>query len=342
MNAKIRQGQFYTRSSPFVNALFFEWIKSIPDLENKSIVEPFAGSNNLINLFNSAVNLQTSLKISNTQWSSYDIDPEAQGSNNSDVEIKVNDSLKNMPKGDIAVTNPPYLAKNSAKRMKLDVDFNGYNDLWELSVSEMLKNFDYVVAIIPESFINRRIFTSRLFGVVSLTSNLFDDTGFPVCLAMWGKEDRDDYFLSVQNKDDVYRMSEVLKAEQSFIKNDLQIVFNDKNGLLGLYAVDSTSGPTIRFVKGSDIDSKNIKPTSRAITRISVPGGDLSLKNLDETIETLNKVLERYRYESNDFLLTNFKSLRKDGVYRRRLDWRTATKIIQTVVKPINQDQTLF
>ena len=54
--------------------------------------------------------------------------------------------------------------------------------------------------------------------------------------------------------------------------------------------------------------------------------------SLDELIEKLNGSIEEYRDATADIFLTNFKSLREDKVYRRRLDWKTSDRFIHQVL----------
>jgi len=337
MNSKIQNGQFYTLRSPFGHELFRSWIKEIPNISEKIFVEPFGGANNIILLAQPELN-----NVSLSQWRSYDLEPEKILQNQvPKIVVTQNDSIKNMPAGDVCITNPPYLAKNSATRMGMNVDFQNFQDLWELSVHLMLKNFDYVAAIIPESFITRNLFKERLYGVISITKSLFDDTGHPVCLALWVKNEQKDFPIYVDDKliGNFYELKKNSKIENLTKNNNLKIKFNDPNGILGLSAVDLPSKMNIKFMSGTEISSDNIKGTSRAYTRITVSDKKNNLlitnENLNEVIKKLNQEIDNYRKETKDVFLTNFKSLRTDGFYRRRLDWDKASRIIQTVFDTI-------
>ena len=48
-NLKRTQGQYFTQYNPFENEGFFEWAKEC-DLKNQTVLEPFAGANNLIEM----------------------------------------------------------------------------------------------------------------------------------------------------------------------------------------------------------------------------------------------------------------------------------------------------
>lgn len=334
MDEKIQHGQFYTIRSPFHHELFRSWVRELGGVSELSFVEPFAGSNNLIHLTRELI------PFKNTQWRAYDIDPEAVGENLvPEVKLIQNDSFEHMPEADVMLTNPPYLAKNSARRMGMETDhFGEHGDLWELSVAKMIEKTKFLAAIIPESFLTRQLFQERLYGVVSITEQIFDDTDFPVCLALWVNEPREDYPVYIGEEligeyRDLLRKSKVENSPT----DELKVVFNDPDGLLGLQAVDDTKKPSIKFRRGEEIPRGEIKATSRAKTRLSVYDGRDSIideANLDEVIEELNKTLNSYREETGDIFLTSFKGLRGDGRYRRRLDWKKASKIIHSTLVP--------
>lgn len=341
MEEKIEKGQFYTKKSPFSHPLFKDWVDSLGVVSELLFVEPFAGSNNLIKMTKDIIPFNYS------QWKAYDIAPEAISINQvPEVPIIKNDSIANPPVSNVVITNPPYLAKNSAKKLGYNIDFKSFQDLWELSIDNILKTTDYVAAIIPESFITRKIFTDRLNSVISITDNLFDDTDFPVCLALWGKDKTEDFTVAVgDNIIGSYNdLIDKTPLETTSIDKNVKVVFNDPNGILGLKAIDNTDKASIKFMRGKDVKSE-IKVTSRAYTRISVIENGKSLitnENIDKVIKDLNNYLNEYRNISKDVFLTNFKGLRKDGVYRRRLDWVRAKKIIQEVLGSGNNELSLF
>lgn len=61
--------------------------------------------------------------------------------------------------------------------------------------------------------------------------------------------------------------------------------------------------------------------SSRSITRIGV---DFT----DGQIERLNRRFSEFRSKTRDVFLTPFKGLRKDGMYRRRLDYQLARRFV--------------
>jgi hypothetical protein len=328
VSTKIELGQFYTRGNPFDLVPVNRWFQSIPSIQSARFIEPFAGSNSIVDLVS-----QTHPEIRKQQWSSFDIHPEAIETNLvPEVGLQQRDTLQDFPSGfDVCITNPPYLAKNSATRKGLAPDFGEYGDLFEVALNRMLSNVPWAAAIIPESFISRGIFTERLMAVVSLNSEMFDDTEFPVCVALFGPEHATDF--------EIWR-GEIFLGSYTQIRNRVSSLwssnasagpfrFNDPNGPIGLWAIDGTQTASIRFLAGADIPSGQIKNTSRSITRIT-PKFNPRVP-LDTVIFESNRLLEEYRDVSQDIFLTAFKGLRADGKYRRRIDWRTASLILESV-----------
>ncbi len=212
------------------------------------------------------------------------------------------------------------------------VHFGEYQDVFEVALHEMLSNCDWVAAIIPESFITRKIFKDRLDAVISLNHEMFDDTEFPVCLALFSPKSaidfeiwRGDEFLGLRN--DLDKEVENLLSARTLIKPR----FNAPLGEIGLIAIDNTNGPSLRFVSGETIPSEEIKVTSRSLTRISMDYVYVALEP-DLVIAEANKVLDSYRELSSDVFLTAFKGLRADNSYRRRIDWNTAGRILNRAV----------
>jgi len=118
----------------------------------------------------------------NFDFVAYDINP---GSS----EVEKRDTIQNFPQGyKLIITNPPYLAKNSACRKKIAFPTTEHDDLYKLCLEIMLKNCDYVGAIIPASFINAGLFQERLHSYTLLSSQMFTDTENPVCLALFSPQ----------------------------------------------------------------------------------------------------------------------------------------------------------
>ena len=327
-------GQFFTITNPFNIDIFYKWMKLIPDEKKNCFIEPFAGANNIVKMIED-------LGFDN-KWSCYDIKP---NENNTVKKYKINqkDTIKDFPKNYyVGITNPPYLAKNSATRAKMDFPSTVYDDLYKVSLDIMLKNLEYVAAIIPESFINSNLFHNRLYAFVSLTCKMFEDTECPVCLALFIPEtqkkelklDIDDFLIYRQNKK-IGKYKD-LKTKKPSSLLEIPWTFNDKKGTIGIRCIDGTVSSSIEFIKGSEISEDKIKVSSRSLTRVSGLPDDI---DLDKFLKECNKKLVKYREDTEDIFLTSFKGLRKDNKYRRRLDFANAKVIMNSVVEEIRKEK---
>ena len=338
MESKIERGQFYTLTNPFELGRFRTWLEAIPRYESLKYLEPFGGANNIIAMMSA-----TYPEIPLNNWSSFDIQPESLSQNLvPTVTVQKQDTLARFPVGfDVCITNPPYLAKNSATRKGSDINFESYQDLFEISLSRMLADCNWVAAIIPESFLTRSIFTERLEFVISLTMEMFDDTEFPVCLAVFSKTSSLDFEIWA-GEQHLGTMAELKEFEESALVVPQRgiFTFNDPQGELGLTAIDATLEPSIRFHSGDLIPSADIKISSRALTRISSKFLPTKNGELDQLIEIANRHIANYREGTKDVFLTSFKGLRQDGKYRRRMDWNTASKILATSLVELKPELT--
>lgn len=325
-------GQFYTIANPFRNDAFITWLESIENIENTTIIEPFAGANNIVSLVQD-MNPRGAEKYNN--WKCFDICP-SNINNVPEYEVEQKDTIKDFPKGyKIAITNPPYLAKNSATRRGLEYVGEPYDDLYKKALEVMLNNCDYVAAIIPESFITSGLFHDRLETVISLACKMFDDTDCPVCLALFVPEKDTDDFTVFRNETRVGTYSELKKLLFTSKYKIGNWKVNDPKGSIGVCCVDSPKGQSTKFVLGEEIPEEDIKISSRAYTRIS----GLS-DNIDRTefIKKCNIKLNEYRKNTKDVFLTSFKGLRADGKYRRRLDFKTVKAIMCTVLEEMEKE----
>lgn len=314
---KVKHGQFFTIGNPFLHEEFVNWKAEVIGLGKT--IEPFAGSCNL-------VKMNTDL-----DFDSYDIEPQCHG-------VIQRDTIIDFPTGYAScITNPPYLAKNSAvQKGMIEAKMWDHDDLYKVAIKRCLQNCDYVAAIIPESFITSGFETQRLRVVISITSRLFEDTECPVCLALFEPRLSLDFKIY---RDDVFVGNYLDMVKHQPPKSPVKFRFNDPDGILGIYCLDTSTGPSIRFVRGYEIESSSIKHYSRAYSRIS--GDGLTPENIDSIIQTLNKTLSVYRETTQDVFMTSFKGLRKDGRYRRRLSFDTIQNFIGLVV-PRKTDLSLF
>ncbi len=313
MDRKRNLGQFFTTKKVWLQPQIQDFIKQSGCL---SVLDPFAGSGDLL------TQIQT-LGISRTRG--YDIDPNLLWEINNGLE-KVTSSKS------IVVTNPPYLAKNSAQRRHLDsvkyFEGNEYTDLYQLALEKCLEGHNYVVAIIPETYLLTGLFVNRLHSITILETNPFEDTDCPVCVVCFGPNELK--YSEMQ----VYKDAQALGDMFSFMAKRKQyhrtatIIFNRKDGNLGLRGIDGQGSENrIRFCLPKDLNYnvENIKVSSRALTLIHVR----AKSNIARLVDEANKILEKYREDTYDVWLAPFKGNNKEGKRRRRLDFQTARAIIE-------------
>ena len=317
---KRTHGQFFTTVNPFFHPAFLAWYARLG--RRPRVLEPFAGSNALVEMLE-ALGLPG-------EFTSYDIEPRS-------ARVTKRDTLNDFPGGfDAVVTNPPYLARHFAKRKGLVVDhieWGEYNNLYKVAIAKCLTQADYVAAIIPESYVTTGLFTERLGVVISLTRSMFDDTETPTCLALFAP--------AGAQPTEIWRGLEYVGTLQDLVhelgvpKSSERIRFNERDGPIGLRAVDGSSGPSIAFVPSELIELDRVNDSSRLVTRIAV--ADLDPDCVDAVIARANKELTRYRRRSHDVALTAFKGLRSDGQFRRRIDYETARRLLGAAVDRVER-----
>ena len=321
MDKKRANGRYYTRGNPFQLEPFQRWAK-VSDLEQQIALEPFAGAKDIPQLIDS-----THLRC--RDWVFYDIEPGAKG-------VMQRDTLADFPKGfNVCITNPPWLARNSATRRGLPFpEATRHDDLYKYALEQCLTHCDWVAAIIPEAFIRSGLFLHRLCDFISLvpqtqngtthdsksrnTSYMFDDTEHPVGLALFAPNRTSDVKVW-RNNQLLGKLSE-LRKHLPLPSSNRSIVFNEPKGNLGLIAIDNTVSASIRFCAPAELGEYKVRTHCRSITKIGVPW------HVD--IDVLNANLRDIREKTYDVFLTAFKGLRRDGCYRRRLDWALARAII--------------
>lgn len=326
-NKKTELGQFFT-----VNPL---WLKKhienfIYDTKCNVIYDPFAGTGELLKTV-------VSLNPNNFTMIGLDIDDQ--------FGWKHNDSLEKIPyiENAIIVTNPPYLAKQSASRKKIDLSkyfqHTIYDDVYLLALENMLKAQKYVIAIIPESFINSGFLHKNLLhSITVLEENPFIDTETPVCVVCFDGNPKSQKEIKVYKNNTLISTLDDVYNSRLEPKNNIKITFNDLNGWLGLRAVDSSNDKNkISFALKDDMNydwEKNIKVSSRHITLINI---DIPENLKSEFIKKLNNKIQEIREKSADLALTAFKGNTKNGVRRRRIDFRLVRAILENVYDDLMQ-----
>ena len=314
---KRTRGCYYTagQANPFALKAFRAWAR-LADLPQSPLLEPFAGQADLLRKLESVGLLGSS--------NAFDIAPAA-------TEVKKRDTLQNFPQGfEVCVTNPPWLARNSASLRGLPFPACAYDDLYKHALERCLHNCAYVAALIPESFIRSfarvALFRERLHSFVSLTGALFDETAHPVGLAMFSPKSNLRRDLALYRNDTCLGGYRELQNFLPLLGKEKVMRFNDPRGKLGLFALDNTKEASIRFCRAEEVQGYKIGVSSRAITIINIDQ-DVTQKFLNK----INDVFNNFRKKTHDIFLTAYRGLRADGMYRRRLDWGLAKHIIEVV-----------
>jgi len=306
-DCKRSNGRYYTSGNPFRNEPFIDWAK-IAGLPDKHILEPFAGSNSLINMLSDMGLCK--------QASSFDISP-------ADSDVVMRDTLEDFPQGyEICITNPPWLAKNSSTVRGLPYPKCKYDDLYKYALGKCLDNCPYVAALIPESFITANLFQDRLHTFISLTSKMFNETENPVGFALFVPDSICDVDIW-SGTEWIGPLSMIRKLRPEPIKVGIAVQFNNPDGNVGLIALDNTKEASIQFCDVAELANYKVKTTGRHITKLMVDG--------QIRIREWNKIMDAFREMTHDVLMTCYKGIRKDGKYRRRCDWSLARGIIHHV-----------
>jgi hypothetical protein len=286
-------------------------------------LEPFAGAASIPRLL-----YQAGVEV---EWQMFDISPNHEG-------VEPRDCLKNFPIGfKCVISNPPYLSYHFAKRkgLKVDrVDFRGYPSLYLVAIEECLKSTPYVGLIVPESFITSRHHRERLSKVISLSElKMFCDTTMPTCLALWNPVPTTaEYWVGDRYVGELHTLESECRQNS---ESAPRIRFNVVNGNIGLWAIDDTRGPSIRFCEPQEIPEEKVKISARLVSRILV--SNLSEAAIPAVIGSANKILADWRTRTADVLMTAFKGTRADGKFRRRIDYNNARAIL---ARAIDQVQT--
>lgn len=347
---KRSMGAYMTDGDPFRFRCVEEWVRDAvaPDTHGRMLeaCEPYAGTCAMIRAFDDHL----AGLFDGIEWSAYDINPpDASDSLRQDVMVRHANTLLGMPGTyDLIVTNPPYLARNSARRRGLDFPFDRHGigidkpaDLYQFALDTCLSHAKHVIALIPESFITSRYDKGRLDRTLSLPGDMFTDTECPVCLAMFsehGSGADDGYGLygwDFPGDGLIGTYSDIEGKSGSILAGGTpstiaSLRFNDPNGMLGLRGVDSSGTARISFVPGDDIDPSAVKQSSRSITRISSDA--ISGRDLEAIITQCNGTLAEWRDATDDVFLTAFKGTRGDGRYRRRLSFAIAARIVAKTI----------
>jgi len=319
---KVSLGSFYTTKSGWLTDQVRQFLEKALSESNGNLLDPFAGDGHLLEAIKSDPVLGPQVK----QATGFDIQGDT---------FPFNDSLVSIPNPQraVIVTNPPYLANHSAKRKGVDqlvakyFDGSTQKNLYRIALEKALESADYVVAIIPETFLLSTFTKHRLELAVVIQDSLFGDTDAPALVACFTKERCADARIFTGNQS-IGKLSEILALRESSAPKQT-IVFNEPKGRIGLRAVDGSDGKSpIAFIAAKDFyyPSKSVAVSSRLMTYLELP--ELSDSEVSKLISKANANLSEIREASGDLVLAPFKGNDQNGKRRRRLDYALARKIL--------------
>ena len=344
--SKRNLGQYFTRDDVWLRPHIVEHLRSL-HVRYNTCLDPFAGDGHLLDV-------AASLGFNTT---GHDLD-EAICKTNGWGEP--NDSILNVPQHADAfvLTNPPYLAKNSAKRMNSPASSyfrpgavipsthehtNILDDLFKLAIEKTLTHYDDSVWIVPESVVqdleHLSHWRARLHSLTVLEDNPFTDTEHPVCILVFstnhpgGELWKNDTQLGAYNE--VWGRHNKTRSSP---RDATPMRFNSPTGTLGYRAVDGTKedgSMRIQFYLGDELgyDRQSIKVSSRHLTYIDVA---LEGDELGAVIREANRLIEAYRASTHDVFLTAFMGNTKAGVRRRRMDYFLARRLFNAAFLAVN------
>lgn len=321
---KVILGQFFTKDSIWLKPQVIDFVLSS---KTKVAYDPFAGGGDLLKA--------AKAHLGYAEVHGLDID--------STLEWDVNDSLESIPHIDnaIIITNPPYISNYSAARKKVDdslkkyFESSCYDDVYLIALDKMLSAQKFVVAIIPETFINSNYKQKgKLHSITILEENPFDDTDNPVIVACFDGVEKDLSRIKVYKNETYINTLGAIENLRLIPKKDVKLVFNDKKGWLGVRCVDSTNpNDMLKFDYKENIDydwENGIKVSSRLYTLIQI---DVPKSKRNAFINECNAILNDVRKKTDDIILSPFKGNMRNGVRRRRLDFLTCRAIIEMAYK---------
>ncbi len=144
--------------------------------------------------------------------------------------------------------------------MKINVDFQNYDDLYKLSLDRCIENVRFTIAIIPTTLIcsNRKEDLKLLRKLVIFQllpdKDNFNDTEHPVALAYFDnmKNDNQINFELYENNSFIENYNVLFEKEANILiqQNTNEVVFNVPNGNICINTGDNTKDKNnIRFLE---------------------------------------------------------------------------------------------
>ena len=325
---KVSSGQFNTAGDSWLRPQITDFIKNA---HARFVLDPFAGRGDILKLVKARCGLEPL---------GYDVDAK--------LPWPFNDSLKKISPASeaIIITNPPFLAKHSARRKGVHDNVQHYYHTWDDLYLQALDccraACERVVAIVPETFLNCSYPKTCCHSITIIEDNPFADTDCPVCVLCVDRVQRNLAEVSIFVGDDFIGTWEQFNAMRLHPTRRYPIIFNDPRGKIGLRAVDLPDAKKpIRFYRREDLDYavENVKVSSRLVTFISAPA--VVAGDIERVVESANQILADFRKGAHDVILSPFMGNTQTGRRRRRLDYYTARAILEQAIDCIKGENCL-
>lgn len=343
MEIKQQLGQFYTTNAEYITSNLITEIKKHLK-KGSTIVDPFAGKHDLLDLFESSIGKQMNVI-------GYDIHPVL------DKTI-LNDSLINPIdyRNKWIITNPPYLARNKCKD-KTIFDLYNTNDLYKASIKSIM-NCNGGILIVPlnffcdEHYIDTRIDFLSNYSLLYLNifeERVFEDTDYTVCAFAFIKKGSEFHAIETSIYPHGIRKYFFVDKKHNYkIGGEFIDEIEKNNSILEVSRLEANREPKgyISNIKLHSIDTGTIEGRIKLLkdyTPIYGKNTDrnditivLSHKLTDEQenilIEEFNSKLEFNRKKYNSLFLSNFRHATKHYA-RKRMPFNLAYNLIQYISK---------
>lgn len=325
-------GQFYTKNFGYI----FEGFKVFDNVKN--IIEPFAGSGDLLNFVDK--------NYYNVE--SYDIDPKKD-------YIEERDTLLNPPeyKDKFVITNPPFLARNKCKDKTL-FDKYGVNDLYKCFIKVLVNNKCLGgIIILPLNFwcsirkmdIKLREMFLGVYQIEKLNifeEKVFDDTTYSICSFLfkrrynqsnmfkaWIFPSRKEYKFKLSDLNNYMIGGELYLLPQNHEIKITRLIKDDiPNTNILLKCIDDSKESKICL---KIVDDETLKydctpnKSERSYATLCIEPS-IDLERQKKLVLDFNKYLEENREKYHSFFLSNYRE--STDIPRKRISFDLAYKIV--------------
>jgi len=338
-------GQFFTTNAEkiFGDGLLEDFLDLVP--EDGIVVDPFAGNWDLLNLVKG-----------NKKVKGYDLDPR-----NEQTELR--DSILNPPNysNQHILTNVPFLGKNKTEKnyeSKLPFELYQTDDLYKSALLSIIRNDPSSgLIILPLNFFSSTKNPQSRIGFISnfkvlkvrvFEEQVFDDTGYTICVILFQKNEKFDCSNQTINfefkpkgliKEINLTLSDNYQIANDFYQMiDVEPIFRVRrakteqeiNSKIVLRAID-TGSQNGRIGLFLSENKRYLKKTDRTFANI-ILNKDLTIKQQESLCQKFNEIIEFFREKYNSIFLTNFRESTK-SYSRKRIDFKDAYKLIEKILQ---------